>query len=73
MEDMFYEASSFEKDVTGWNVCNVGNFDDMFEDSGQPSGTTLEPNANGECIACPNGTTSGSGEYVQGQNNCTSV
>jgi hypothetical protein len=70
---MFRDATAFDKDVTVWNVCKVsdGNFYDMFYDSGQPE-TDLEPDANGECIDCPAGTTSGSGMYVEGQNNCTS-
>ena len=74
MSYMFYAASAFVKDVTVWNVCKVQDdyFEGMFEDSGQPE-TDLEPDANGECIDCPAGTTSGSGEYVQGGNNCTSV
>ena len=72
---MFYKAYAFKKDVKGWNVCKVSAANDdegfraMFEDSGQPS-TTLKPPANGECIACPAGATSGSGKYVQGQNPC---
>jgi hypothetical protein len=66
---MFYYATDFDKEVTGWNVCKVDNFVGMFSDSGQSS-TTLEPPENGECIDCPSGTTSGSGEYVQGQNPC---
>ena len=69
---MFYEARDFTKDVTGWNVCNVANFDDMFRGSGQPN-TTLVPPANGECIACPEGYNSGSGEYVDGGNTCTPI
>jgi hypothetical protein len=68
---MFYYASDFVKNVTVWNVCNVGNFYSMFTNSGQAE-TDLVPDANGECIACPAGTTSGSGKYVEGQNNCTS-
>jgi hypothetical protein len=74
MRYMFYEATAFVKNVTVWNVCKVqdGNFEGMFEDSGQSS-TTLVPDANGECIPCPADTTSGSGKYVQGGNNCTSV
>ena len=79
MQYMFYFAIVFDKVVIGWNVCKVSdgilldnNFYLMFTLSGQ-SGTTLEPNANGECIACPAGTTSGSGQYVQGGNNCTSL
>ena len=69
---MFYGATAFDKDVIGWNVCKVsdGNFIDMFLDSGQPT-ANLEPDANGPCVACPAGTTSGSGEYVEGQNPCT--
>ena len=69
MAYMFYDAAAFNKDVTGWNVCKVDNFVDMFSGSGL-SGTTLE---NGICTPCPSGTTSGSGKYVQGGNNCTSV
>ena len=71
---MFAEASAFVKDVTVWNVCKVpaNFFSDMFTDSGQPD-TDLVPDANGECIDCPAGTTSGSGQYVQDGNNCTSV
>ena len=74
MAFMFEGAIAFVKDVKVWNICKVqdGNFEGMFEDSGQSS-TTLVPDANGECIDCPAGTTSGSGKYVQGQNNCTSV
>jgi hypothetical protein len=71
MDYMFYAASAFVKDVTVWNVCKVDNFDSMFTGSGQPE-TDLVPDANGECIPCPSGTTSGSGEYVQDQNPCTS-
>ena len=73
MDYMFYAASAFVKDVTVWNVCKVQDdyFEGMFEDSGQPE-TDLEPDANGPCVACPAGTTSGSGKYVRGQNNCTS-
>ena len=74
---MFFYATAFDKVVIGWNVCKVsdgilldGNFYLMFHGSGQ-SGTNLEPPANGECIPCPANTTSGSGEYVQGQNPCT--
>jgi hypothetical protein len=79
MNYMFYAATAFKKDVKGWNVCKVeaGNVDDdgegfrgMFELSGQ-STTKLEPPANGKCIACPAGTTSGSGFYVTGGNSCT--
>jgi hypothetical protein len=76
---MFYGATDFDKDVIGWNVCKVlttplpdGNFAFMFDSSGQP-GTTLEPNANGACIACPANSTSGSGEYVRGQNPCNNL
>jgi hypothetical protein len=73
MAYMFEGAIAFVKDVKVWNICKVqdGNFGGMFEDSGQPE-TDLEP-VNGECIDCPSGTTSGSGKYVQGGNNCTSV
>jgi hypothetical protein len=69
---MFYYASDFVKNVTVWNVCNVGPsyFQGMFTGSGQPE-TDLVPDANGECIACPAGTTSGSGKYVEGQNPCS--
>ena len=67
---MFYYATSFDKDVKGWNVCKVSSWVEMFRFSGQPKGTTLKPNANGKCIPCPAGTTSGSGKYVQGQNPC---
>jgi hypothetical protein len=66
---MFNTASAFDKDVTVWNVCKVDYFDDMFTGSGQPT-TNLEPPENGKCIACPAGTTSGSGKYVEGQNPC---
>ena len=66
---MFFDARAFVKDVTVWNVCNVGSFDSMFTNSGQPK-TDLKPDANGKCIDCPAGTTSGSGKYVQGQNPC---
>jgi hypothetical protein len=77
---MFYGASVFVEDVRVWNVCKVqrtslpdGNFGNMFTYSGQPD-TNLEPDANGPCIACPNVClTSGSGEYVYGQNPCTPV
>ena len=76
---MFYGATDFDKDVIGWNVCKVlttplpdGNFAFMFDSSGQP-GTTLEPNANGACIACPADSTSGSGEYVNGGNPCNNL
>jgi hypothetical protein len=68
---MFYNAYAFDKNVTVWNVCKVDDFQNMFANSGQPT-TNLEPPANGECIDCPNGTTSGSGKYVTGGNNCTS-
>ena len=69
MDYMFYAASAFVKDVTVWNVCKVDNFVDMFANSGQSS-TSLFPAV---CINCPADTTSGSGKYVQGGNNCTSV
>ena len=71
---MFYGATAFDKVVTIWNVCKVqdGNFQGMFEGSGQSS-TNLEPDANGECIDCPAGTTSGSGKYVEGQNPCNNL
>ena len=72
MQYMFYYATAFNQDVTVWNICNVDNFDFMFVGSGQPT-TNLVPDTNGKCIECPAGTTSGSGEYVEGQNNCTSV
>ncbi|GMI37891.1 hypothetical protein TrCOL_g5125 [Triparma columacea] len=71
MVQMFTTASAFDKDVKGWNVCKVDKFDSMFTYSGQPD-TNLEPDTNGACIDCPSGTTSGSGEYVTGGNNCTS-
>ena len=70
MEMMFYTASAFDKNVTVWNVCKVGNFVDMFLDSSQSS-TNLVPPANGACIVCPTGLTSGSGKYVDGGNPCT--
>ena len=66
---MFNSAFAFNKDVTGWNVCNVGDFTDMFVGSGQAT-TTLVPDANGQCIACPANYNSGSGEYIQGGNPC---
>ena len=71
MTSMFYGANAFVKDVKVWNVCKVlaGKFEGMFEGSGQGE-TNLVPDANGECIACPAETTSGSGKYVQGQNPC---
>ena len=69
---MFTTASAFEKDVTGWNVCKVDNFQNMFGNSGQP-GTNLEPDTNGACIACPANSFSGSGEYVRGQNPCNNL
>ena len=74
MRYMFEDTIAFAKDVTVWNVCKVQDdyFEGMFEDSGQPT-ANLEPDANGECIDCPDGTTSGSGEYVEFQNNCTSI
>jgi hypothetical protein len=73
MRYMFYDASAFVEDVKVWNICKVpiGYFYEMFTSSGQ-DGTSLIPPANGICTFCPAGTTSGSGEYVQGQNNCTS-
>ena len=74
MSYMFNGASVFDKDVTVWNICKVNNglFDSMFTNSGQAE-TDLVPNANGECIACPAGTTSGSGKYVEGQNPCNNL
>jgi hypothetical protein len=71
MAYMFYDASAFDKDVIGWNVCKVssGGFLDMFTGSGQP-GNDL---STGTCVDCPTDTFSGSGQYVQGGNNCTSV
>ena len=74
MRYMFYEATAFVKNVTVWNVCKVsdGNFGSMFFNSGQPE-TDLVPPANGECIACPANSTSGSGEYVEGQNPCNNL
>jgi hypothetical protein len=74
MRYMFEGASAFDEDVKGWNVCKVPgtNFNDMFLYSGQED-TTLVPPANGECIACPANSTSGSGKYVEGGNNCTPV
>ena len=75
MASMFYGADAFDKVVTVWNICNVDTgygFQGMFSASGQPT-ANLVPNANGECIDCPDGTTSGSGKYVSGQNPCTPV
>jgi hypothetical protein len=71
---MFNGATDFDKDVIGWNVCKVsaGNFIFMFTGSGQPE-TDLEPDANGQCIDCPGGSTSGSGKYVEGQNPCNNL
>ena len=72
MQYMFYGATAFDKVVTGWNVCKVsaGYFFDMFGASGQSS-TNLVPPANGACIVCPPGLTSGSGNYVEYGNPCT--
>ena len=78
MRFMFNGAIGFAtlgvEDVTVWNICKVldGNFQGMFTNAGQPD-TNLVPPANGICTPCPSGTTSGSGEYVTGGNNCTSV
>jgi hypothetical protein len=71
MEKMFYTASAFDKNVTVWNVCKVGNFVDMFMGTSQDGVVDMKPPANGACIVCPTGLTSGSGNYVEYGNPCT--
>ncbi|GMH95941.1 hypothetical protein TL16_g13256, partial [Triparma laevis f. inornata] len=70
MYGMFYLASVFNQDLNKWNVCKVTDFDSMFQLSGMP-GTDLS-SLKSNCVNCPSGKYSGSGEFVSPEGNpCT--
>ncbi|GMH77239.1 hypothetical protein TrLO_g2181 [Triparma laevis f. longispina] len=70
MRSMFGYASVFNQDLNKWNVCKVTDFDSMFQGSGMP-GTDLS-SLKSNCVNCPSGKYSGSGEFVSPEGNpCT--
>ncbi|GMH96172.1 hypothetical protein TL16_g13280, partial [Triparma laevis f. inornata] len=70
IRSMFGSASVFNQDLNKWNVCKVTNFDYMFYASGM-SGTDLS-SLKSNCVNCPSGKYSGSGEFVSPEGNpCT--